>query len=119
MRWSNTRSFVATHPVSSRPSRAGDAVHVACAGVTAVGGAAMSCGTGVRIASITKPMTAATVLALVDDGTRELAAPVNALLPELAKIVVAGVVDGGSTHDAGGAVARSTRRSRVGAVSVP
>ena len=37
-----------------------------------------------RISSTTKPMTAAVVLALIDDGVLELSAPVDELLPELA-----------------------------------
>ena len=37
-----------------------------------------------RISSITKPMTAAAVLSLVDDGLLELDEPVDGLLPELA-----------------------------------
>lgn len=62
----------------------GDQVHVATAGVMAVGGAPMRRDTLFRISSITKPMTAATVLSLVDDGLLDLDAPVDDLLPELA-----------------------------------
>jgi CubicO group peptidase (beta-lactamase class C family) len=62
----------------------GEAVHVATAGVLAVGGAPMRRDTLFRISSTTKPMTAAVVLSLVDDGLLELDEPVDELLPELA-----------------------------------
>lgn len=62
----------------------GEAVHVATAGVMAVGGAPMRRDTLFRISSNTKPMTAAAVLSLVDDGLLELDQPVDELLPELA-----------------------------------
>ncbi len=62
----------------------GETVHVATAGVMAVGGAPMRRDTLFRIASNTKPMTAAVVLSLVDDGLLELNGPVDGLLPELA-----------------------------------
>jgi CubicO group peptidase (beta-lactamase class C family) len=50
----------------------GTAVHVAAAGVMAVGGAPMRRDTLFRISSMTKPMTAAAVLSLVDDGLLDL-----------------------------------------------
>jgi len=62
----------------------GAAVHVAAAGVMAVGGAPMRRETLFRISSTTKPMTAAAVLSLADDGLLDLDAPVDELLPELA-----------------------------------
>ena len=62
----------------------GDAVHVATAGVMAVGGPPMRRDTLFRISSTTKPMTAAAVLSLVDDGLLKLDGPVDELLPELA-----------------------------------
>ena len=62
----------------------GEAVHVAAAGVMAVGGAPMRRDTLFRISSMTKPMTAAAVLSLVEDGLLELDGPVEELLPELA-----------------------------------
>ena len=37
-----------------------------------------------RIASLTKPITAAATLSLVDEGLRQLGQPVDELLPELA-----------------------------------
>jgi CubicO group peptidase (beta-lactamase class C family) len=62
----------------------GGALHVATAGVMAVGGASMRRDTLFRISSMTKPMTAAAVLSLVDDGLLALEGPVDELLPELA-----------------------------------
>lgn len=62
----------------------GETVHVATAGVMAVGGAPMRRDTLFRISSTTKPMTAAVVLSLVEDGLLELTGPVDELLPELA-----------------------------------
>jgi CubicO group peptidase (beta-lactamase class C family) len=62
----------------------GDAVHIAAAGVMAAGGPAMRPDTVFRISSTTKPVTAAVVLSLVDDGVLELNEPVDKLLPELA-----------------------------------
>ena len=62
----------------------GDDAHIAAAGVMAVGGPAMRPDTLFRISSTTKPVTAAVVLSLVDDGVLELTEPVDKLLPELA-----------------------------------
>lgn len=62
----------------------GDSVHVVTSGVMAVGGAAMRRDTLFRISSMTKPITAAVVLSLVDDGLLELNGTVDVLLPELA-----------------------------------
>jgi CubicO group peptidase (beta-lactamase class C family) len=62
----------------------GPTVHVATAGAMTVGGAPMRRGTLFRISSTTKPVTAAVVLSLVDDGLLELDGPVDELLPELA-----------------------------------
>jgi len=64
-------------------ARGGD-VHVAVAGEMEPGGRPMRRDTLFRIASVTKPMTAATVLAQVDDGVLALDEPVERLLPELA-----------------------------------
>lgn len=62
----------------------GEAVHVATAGLMAIGGAPMCRDTLFRISSNTKTMTAAVVLCLVDDGLLELDQSVDELLPELA-----------------------------------
>jgi CubicO group peptidase (beta-lactamase class C family) len=62
----------------------GAAVHVATAGVMTVDGPPMCADTLFRIASITKPMTAAVVLSLADEGLLDLNEPVDRLLPELA-----------------------------------
>jgi CubicO group peptidase (beta-lactamase class C family) len=61
----------------------GDEGYVAAAGVMAVGGPPMRSDTLFRIASITKPVTAAVVLSLVEDGLLGLEEPVDRLLPEL------------------------------------
>jgi CubicO group peptidase (beta-lactamase class C family) len=65
-------------------ARGDDAIHIAMAGAMSVDGAPMARDTLFRITSMTKPMTAATVLALVDAGMLELDAPIDELLPELA-----------------------------------
>ena len=62
----------------------GDATYMTAAGVMAVGGPPMRPDTLFRISSTTKPITAAVVLSLVDDGLLELDGPVEELLPELA-----------------------------------
>ena len=62
----------------------GSDVHVATAGVMAVGGAPIRRDTLFRISSITKPMTAAVVLSQIYDGLLDLDEAVEELLPELA-----------------------------------
>src|SRR5664279_1053943 len=62
----------------------GAAIHVATAGVMAVEGPPMRRDTLFRIASLTKPITAAVVLSLADEGLLDLDEPVDRLLPELA-----------------------------------
>jgi CubicO group peptidase (beta-lactamase class C family) len=62
----------------------GDATHVTAAGTMAIGGPPMRADTLFRIASITKPVTAAVVLSLADEGVLGLDEPVDRLLPELA-----------------------------------
>ena len=62
----------------------GDTLHIAIAGVTRIGGSLMARDTLFRITSNTKPMTAAVVLSLVDDGVLRLDQSVETLLPELA-----------------------------------
>jgi len=62
----------------------GDETEVAAAGVMAVGGPPMRAGTLFRITSMTKPVTAAVVLSLAEDGLLHLDEPVDRLLPELA-----------------------------------
>jgi CubicO group peptidase (beta-lactamase class C family) len=61
----------------------GDATYVKAAGVMAVGGPPMRPDTLFRISSTTKPITAAVVLSLVEEGL-PLGGPVEGLLPELA-----------------------------------
>ena len=62
----------------------GDEVHVEAIGTLAIGGRPVERGSLFRIASTTKPITAAATLALVREGLFELDEPVNRLLPELA-----------------------------------
>ncbi|MGW7241464.1 serine hydrolase domain-containing protein [Streptomyces sp. NPDC054804] len=68
--------------------RAGD-VEVAAVGSAEPGGSApLQADALFRLSSITKPVTAAAVLALVDDGVLTLDAPIARWLPELASPVV-------------------------------
>ena len=60
-----------------------DRVEVACAGVRKIGGEPMTRDTVFRIASITKPITAAAAMVLVERGWLRLDDPVAELLPEL------------------------------------
>jgi CubicO group peptidase (beta-lactamase class C family) len=62
----------------------GDDIEVAVLGNQAVGGQPMGADSLFRIASITKPMTAAVTLTMVADGTLRLDDPVYDVLPELA-----------------------------------
>ena len=62
----------------------GDTTYIKAAGVMAAGGPPMRTDTLFRISSTTKPITAAVVLSLVDDGLLDLSQPVHTLLPELA-----------------------------------
>jgi CubicO group peptidase (beta-lactamase class C family) len=62
----------------------GDETHIKTAGVMAAGGPPMRPDTLFRISSTTKPVTAAAILSLVDDGLLDLNGPVDDLLPELA-----------------------------------
>lgn len=66
----------------------GDDVEVAVTGALAFGGPPMARDSIFRIASITKPITAAAVMTLVDEGRLALDAPVREWLPELASPVV-------------------------------
>src|SRR5215471_7344477 len=63
----------------------GDRVEVAAVGSAAVGGAPMARDSIFRFASITKPITAAAVMMLVEDGRIALDDPVGRWLPELAE----------------------------------
>jgi CubicO group peptidase (beta-lactamase class C family) len=66
-------------------ARGGDVEVVAVGSVDAEGTAPMTRDSIFRIASITKPITAAAVLMLVEDGVLGLDSPVEEWLPELAK----------------------------------
>jgi CubicO group peptidase (beta-lactamase class C family) len=63
----------------------GGRVEVAAVGSMALGGAAMARDSIFRFASITKPITAAAVMMLVEDGRVALNDPVGRWLPELAE----------------------------------
>ena len=66
----------------------GNRMEVAAVGSMAVGGAAMARDSIFRVASITKPIIAAAVMMLVEDGRIALEDPVGRWLPELASPVV-------------------------------
>ena len=66
----------------------GNELDVVVLGDRAVGGRPMTHDALFRIASLTKPMVAASALTLVADGTLQLDQPVGELLPELAAPVV-------------------------------
>ena len=73
----------------------GEQVEVQAVGAAAVGGAVpMARDSIFRIASITKPITAAAVMMLVDDGRVALEDPVERWLPELASRVVVRTPEG-------------------------
>lgn len=72
----------------------GDEVHVEAIGTLAIGGRPVERGSLFRIASTTKPITAAATLALVREGLFELDEPVERLLPELANRRVLRRMDG-------------------------
>jgi CubicO group peptidase (beta-lactamase class C family) len=72
----------------------GDEVHAEALGTLAVGGRPVQRGSLFRIASTTKPITAAATLALVREGLLELDEPVDRLLPELANRRVLRRMDG-------------------------
>src|SRR6266702_3321888 len=63
----------------------GDQVHAEALGTLSIGGAPVLRDSLFRIASTTKPITAAATLALAGEGLIDLDAPVGALLPELAR----------------------------------
>ncbi|HEY2280656.1 MAG TPA: serine hydrolase domain-containing protein [Streptosporangiaceae bacterium] len=63
----------------------GDHTEVAVAGSVAIGGVPMAEDSIFRLASITKPITAAAVMLLVQDGRIKLDDPVARWLPELAE----------------------------------
>jgi CubicO group peptidase (beta-lactamase class C family) len=72
----------------------GGDVQVEAAGRLSVGGPPVERDSLFRIASMTKPVTGATTMALVDDGLLELDEPVDRLLPELADRRVLRRMDG-------------------------
>jgi CubicO group peptidase (beta-lactamase class C family) len=72
----------------------GDDVYVEALGTLAIGGRPVERASLFRIASTTKPITAAATLALVREGLLELDEPVDRLLPELANRRVLRRMDG-------------------------
>src|SRR5215813_12637076 len=66
----------------------GDQVEVQAVGSAAAGGGPMAADSIFRLASITKPVTAAAVMILVEDGRIGLKDPVGTWLPELASPMV-------------------------------
>ena len=66
----------------------GDEIEVAAVGSASVGGVPMARDSIFRIASLSKPITAAAVMLLIEDGRIALADPAGEWLPELAKPVV-------------------------------
>jgi CubicO group peptidase (beta-lactamase class C family) len=72
----------------------GQQVHVEALGSLAAGGRPVARDSIFRIASTTKPITAAATLALVEEGLLDLDEPVDRLLPELAERQVLVRVDG-------------------------
>ena len=64
--------------------RRGSEVHVDTIGRRTIGGEPMQRDTIFRIASMSKPITAAATMLLIDDGKLRLDEPVDRLLPELA-----------------------------------
>src|SRR5215468_828225 len=74
----------------------GDGVHVDAIGSFSFdeGAPPMTSGTLFRVASFTKPLLAAVTMMLFEDGTLDLAEPVDRLLPELADRRVLARLDG-------------------------
>jgi CubicO group peptidase (beta-lactamase class C family) len=62
----------------------GDETYIEAAGTMAVDGPPMRADTLFRISSTTKPITAAVILGLIEDGLLQLEEPVDRLVPELA-----------------------------------
>jgi CubicO group peptidase (beta-lactamase class C family) len=72
----------------------GEQVHIEALGTLAVGGAPVARDSLFRIASTTKPITAAATLAVADEGLIDIDEPVDRLLPELARPRVLARTDG-------------------------
>lgn len=72
----------------------GDQVNICALGSLSVGGAPVAADSLFRIASTTKPITAAGTLALIGEGLVGLDEPVDRLLPELADRQVLRAMDG-------------------------
>ncbi len=79
-------SHVADHKIPGLVAlvASGDQVHVETLGTLSIGGAPVARDSLFRIASTSKPITAAATLALAGEGLLDLDEPVDRLLPELA-----------------------------------
>ena len=77
---------------------AGDQVHAETLGTLSIGGAPVARDSLFRIASTSKPITAAATLALAGEGLVDLDEPVDRLLPELAARRVLVRMDGSLTE---------------------
>jgi CubicO group peptidase (beta-lactamase class C family) len=87
----------------------GEDVYVEALGSLAVGGPPVERGSLFRIASVTKPITAAATLAVIEEGLVGLDEPVDGLLPELADRRVLIRPDGPLTETVPAARAITTR----------
>ena len=76
----------------------GEHVHVEALGELTIGGPAVTRESIFRIASTSKPITAAATLAVIGEGLLELDEPVGRLLPELAEPRVLARMDGPLEH---------------------
>jgi CubicO group peptidase (beta-lactamase class C family) len=79
-------SHVADHKIPGLVAlvASGDQVHIETLGTLSIGGAPVARDSLFRIASTSKPITAAATLALAGEGLLDLDEPVDPLLPELA-----------------------------------
>jgi CubicO group peptidase (beta-lactamase class C family) len=87
----------------------GAQVHVEALGTLAIGGPPAARDSIFRISSMTKPITAAATLALIDEGLIGLDEPVDRLLPELASPRVLARMDGPLDDTVAAARAITTR----------
>lgn len=87
----------------------GDTEHAAVAGSLTIGGAPMEPNSLFRIASMTKPVTGAATMALIDEGLIGLDEPVDRLLPELASRRVLRRIEGSLTETVPASRAITTR----------
>ena len=100
VRWQRLGEVAASHVADDKVPglvalvASGDDVHVETHGMLAIGGRPIGRDSLFRIASTTKPITAAATLALVREGLLSIDEPVARLLPELAEPRVLARMDG-------------------------